>query len=244
MALPIAAAARTRWWRRESDIAKADKNAKRKAELEKLIEVNLDWASLIPEIAPLTEAQTAETAKEFLLELKIPEVVDGAPNPIWTQVLKQAKEQAQKRAAELVGKRVLPGGKIVDNPDAKWSIAQTTRDSLHDLVTESVENGLSTSQLQHKIMSSEQFGATRALNIARTETAYARARGSHEAAKGAGMKYKEWIPDETACEEICLPNAEQGRIDIDDDFDSGDEIPPGHPNCRCAVGYYEGTDGD
>jgi hypothetical protein len=231
IALPIAA------------MAKAD-NGKRKEEFEKLIEVNLDWASLIPEIAPVTTDEAVDAAKEYLLSIHIPEVVEGAPNPIWTKVLDQAREMAHKRAAELVGKKVLPGGKIVDNPDAKWSITETTRDALRELVTESIEKGWTTSQLQHQIMESEQFGAARALNISRTETAFARSRGNKLAAKGAGMKFKSWIPDETACEEICQPNAEQGRIPIDEDFDSGDECSPGHPGCRCANGYYETEDGD
>ena len=237
ISLPIAAAAGA------DDLAKAD-NAKRKEDLERIIEVNMDWASLIPEIAPITQDEAVDAAKEYLLSIHIPEAIEGAPNPLWTQVLAQAREMAAKRAAELVGKRVLPNGKIIDNPDAKWSITETTRGALKDLVTESIDKGWTTSELQHKIMESEQFGAVRALNISRTETAFARSRGSKIAAKGAGMKMKEWIPDDTACEEICLPNAEQGRIPIDEDFQSGDDVSPGHPGCRCAVGYYETSDGD
>lgn len=224
ISLPIAAAAGA------DDLAKAD-NAKRKEDLERIIEVNMDWASLIPEIAPITQDEAVDAAKEYLLSIHIPEVIDAAPNPLWTQVLAQAREMAAKRAAELVGKRVLPNGKIIDNPDAKWSITETTRGALKDLVTESIDKGWTTSQLQHKIMESEQFGAQRALMIGRTETAYARSRGTHEAAKGAGMKFKSWLPDDTACEEICIPNSEQGRIPIDDDFESGDDVPPAHPNC-------------
>ena len=31
---------------------------------------------------------------------------------------------------------------------------------------------------------------------------------------------------------------------LDEDFDSGDDVAPGHPSCRCANGYYETEDGD
>ena len=46
---------------------------------------------------------------------------------------------------------------------------------------------------------------------------------------------KRWSAEDDACEEICQPNADQDWIDFDDDFDSGDDQPPGHPNCRCSL---------
>ena len=37
-----------------------------------------------------------------------------------------------------------------------------------------------------------------------------------------------------ACDE-CVANAEQGAIGLEDEFLSGDDAPPAHPNCRCDV---------
>jgi hypothetical protein len=217
------------------DLAKKDDP---KDKLERLIEVNLDWSSLIPEVSPITEADAQDAAIEFLTEYKVEE-----NNPIWKKVLEQAKTVARQRAAELVGKKVLKDGTIVDNPSAAWSITETTRGNLRELVSESIENGWTTGQLQHRILESEDFSPSRALNISRTETAFARAQGTHEAAKGTGMKYKDWMLGAEACD-VCQENADAGRIGIDDSFPSGDETPPGHPNCRCAAGYYESEDGD
>src|SRR5208282_2235305 len=45
---------------------------------------------------------------------------------------------------------------------------------------------------------------------------------------------KRWVTvGDDAVEEICLANEDQGVIDLDEDFDSGDDAPPAHPNCRC-----------
>lgn len=37
--------------------------------------------------------------------------------------------------------------------------------------------------------------------------------------------------DDLVCEEICSENEDEGPIGLDDDFPSGDDAPPGHPNC-------------
>lgn len=192
----------------------------------------------------ITQQDAIEGATEFLKLREIPEELAGKPNPMWTKVLERAKQIAHERAAELVGMRVGKDGTIRPNPDAKWSITETTRDSLRELVEKSIADGWTNTQLQHEIITSYNFSPARALNVSRTERAFARSHGTHEAAKTTGMAFKDWLPDDSACEEVCLPNAAQGRIPIDEDFDSGDECSPGHPSCRCANGYYETANGD
>jgi hypothetical protein len=55
------------------------------------------------------------------------------------------------------------------------------------------------------------------------------------AAQGIAVM-KEWLSagDDLVSEE-CQANEDQGPIPLDDDFDSGDDAPPLHPNCRCAI---------
>lgn len=48
---------------------------------------------------------------------------------------------------------------------------------------------------------------------------------------------KRWLADPDACEEICQPNAEDGWIPEDINFASGEDLPPGHPHCRCSAEY-------
>lgn len=222
-------------------MAKAD--SPKKKELEGIIELNLDWADLVPEVSPMLEAEAEAAAEDVMLSINIPEFIAGEANPIWTQVLGKAQKIAHERAAQLVGKRVLKDGTIVDNPNAEWSITDTTRDNLRELVDQAIENGWTNTQLQKEILQSTDFAPSRALNISRTEKAYARSHGTHAAAKETGMKFKDWLPDADACD-ICLANAEQGRIPIDEDFESGDDCVPAHPSDRCANGYYETSDGD
>ena len=59
-----------------------------------------------------------------------------------------------------------------------------------------------------------------------------------EAASGP---QKRWIADDDACE-VCQANADQGWIDADDTFDSGDDEPPAHPNCGCDLETNEGDE--
>lgn len=48
------------------------------------------------------------------------------------------------------------------------------------------------------------------------------------------VEYKQWILGPNPCPE-CEANAAQGAIPVDEEFDSGDDAPPAHPNCVCAV---------
>jgi hypothetical protein len=48
------------------------------------------------------------------------------------------------------------------------------------------------------------------------------------------IDYKQWILGPNPCAE-CEENAAEGPIPVDDDFQSGDDAPPLHPQCVCAV---------
>lgn len=149
----------------------------------------------------------------------------------------KAREYVAQRGAELVGKRMLPDGRVVDNPDAKWSIAETTRNDLRAVLTDGVEQGWSPAFLRDAIESSGAFNEDRALMIARTELAFAHVEGNVAGWRESGqVTGKRWIlgdlhdvPDE--CDEA----ADQGVIDFEDDFNTGDFAPPAHPNCTCDL---------
>lgn len=55
-------------------------------------------------------------------------------------------------------------------------------------------------------------------------------------AGGNGPVEKKWIAQPDACDE-CAPNADEGWIDSEAPFGSGDFEPPVHPNCRCSIEY-------
>jgi Phage Mu protein F like protein len=162
---------------------------------------------------------------------------------IWHTVSPWAKKAARERGATLVGKGSLQEGEPDGqddgpNPYAKWEITENTRNSLRGLVIKAIAKGWTVNQLQHEIIMNEKFSAACALTIAWTETALAHSHGNHESARSIGMKFKSWITSQGGCE-ACQTNANQGRILIDEPFQSGVDCPPAHTHCRCAAGYYE-----
>lgn len=85
----------------------------------------------------------------------------------------------------------------------------------------------------------------RAQSIARTELAYGYNAGAYGATKDAqaqgyiGECKKKWLTayDERVCP-ICAAMDEE-TVDMDAPFSNGKLLPPGHPQCRCAVAYEE-----
>lgn len=74
----------------------------------------------------------------------------------------------------------------------------------------------------------------RARMIAVTETARAQTYGAFLAYQRLGVRQKEWLTTVGACA-VCADNERQGAIPLQAQFPSGDQGPPGHPLCRCAL---------
>lgn len=162
-----------------------------------------------------------------------------ADDSIVNQLDERALSYAAGEGAYLVGKKVLEDGSVVDNPSADYAITDATRDSLRSLVTDAVEQGMSTDELATAIQDSHSFSEERATTIARTELAAAHVEGNMEGWKVSGlvsMKISilgsEHGEDDT---DECDDNAEAGAIPLEDEFPSGDVAPPYHPNCICDV---------
>jgi SPP1 gp7 family putative phage head morphogenesis protein len=174
----------------------------------------------------------------------------GAPDlspGAWDQVDDGAVEFASLRSAEMVGMRYDKStGKLTENPDAKWAITEQTRDGIRSLVTQTVKGEISVLDLPDKLKEAYAFSDSRAEMIARTEMRLANGQGALGGLIAAGnVSKKVWITQEDdSVSEECEENADEGPIDIDDDFPSGDQTEPAHPNCRCTVtGHVDwGTD--
>jgi hypothetical protein len=122
-------------------------------------------------------------------------------------------------------------------------IEETTRDLLRATVTTAVEEGWSAARLADEIAQSPAFDADRAMMIARTEIIMANNQGNargYRDAKASGVKVmKQWFSanDNLVCE-VCQDNVDDGPIELEEDFSSGDPEPPAHPNDRCALAPY------
>jgi SPP1 gp7 family putative phage head morphogenesis protein len=215
-----------------SSAYEAFQKAEKKSPLDGAID-DLDfdgWEILWAPMRDNLEAIYEDTALEALGQVGITD--EG----ITDLVMEKAVEYARNRAAELVGMKYVDG-ELVENPNAVWAITESTRDMLRQAVTSSLETGPSPQALADSIVQSAAFSEARAEMIARTELAMAHSEGALEGykeARGTGIAvYKEWL-DSDGCDE-CSQNADAGVIDLDDTFPSGDDAPPAHPNCRCAI---------
>jgi SPP1 gp7 family putative phage head morphogenesis protein len=119
-------------------------------------------------------------------------------------------------------------------------IEENTRDMLRSTVATGIEKGWSAKRLAEEIAQSPAFGDDRAMLIARTEIIRANNQGNaagYKDAKASGVNVmKEWMTaGDDLVSEGCQDNEDEGPIDLEDDFPSGDSEPPAHPNCRCAL---------
>lgn len=136
-------------------------------------------------------------------------------------VNERAVSFAQERAAELV-----------------TDIAETTRDQLRSLITSAIEDGAGSGDLATSIEDMFGFSESRSDMIARTELAHAHTQGNIDAwqSSDVGVEYKQSIlGSEHDLDDECDGNADDGPIPMDEDFSSGDDAPPFHPNCVCAL---------
>jgi SPP1 gp7 family putative phage head morphogenesis protein len=163
----------------------------------------------------------SETTNAARASFGLPPVPGGDDIPaIVDQVNERAVAWGETRSAELVTQ-------IEDN----------TRDMLRATVAQAIREGWGAEELALRIEESAGFSEYRARMIARTEVIAANNRGNFDAYKDSGVASgKEWLTaHDDLVEEICEENESAGAIGLDDVFPSGDDCPPAHPNCRCAL---------
>lgn len=118
----------------------------------------------------------------------------------------------------------------------KSSLDETTRDRIITMVRDGKLNNLTIDEVSNMISSEfEDISANRAFMIARTETCQAMSSGQMAAMRESGVKTKAWVIAGGNVCPICEGNAFEGMIDIGHTFSSGDDAPPGHPNCECYI---------
>ena len=149
-----------------------------------------------------------------------------------------AVKYAQRRSAELVGKRILEDGTIVDNPDPHWAVTPGLREDIRKTVQAALEEGPTPGDLSKEIEHLAGFQPPRARMIARTELAFAYNAGHHDQAHRMGYHLKASLLGSLHKQtDECDQNAAVGYIPIDQPFPSGDEMAPYHPNCVCDLAY-------
>ncbi len=145
-------------------------------------------------------------------------------------------EEAMGVSTDLVHGRAVEWAKVRAG-ELITEIEQTTMDRIKADVTAALAEGAYTEDLAGKLMESYGFSDARAEMIARTELAAADSAGNMATYRDSGVVPKKaWLTadGDRGCV-VCSGNEAQGEIGIDDEFSSGDDAPPAHPNCLCVV---------
>jgi hypothetical protein len=205
---------------------------KKKADKVERVLTGLDfdsWVKLIPSTEKILLRIALDGGGEGLAQVGVDD------SAITDQVNELAAGWAHDRAAEMVGKK-WDGDELIDNPDAKWAITESTREMLRGDVATAIEQGLSTDDLANELADAYGFSDTRAENIARTEIAKADVEGNMTAYRESGVvSGKEWLlGSEHEIDDECDEAEAMGVVPIDDDF-GGIGDPPAHVNCTCDV---------
>lgn len=116
--------------------------------------------------------------------------------------------------------------------DLVTNINSTTRGRIQQSISTSLSLGEDQSAAAERIANIIN-DPDRAEVIARTEAVNSYNKGLMSFAGESGASGKEW--QDVGAEDECADNSGEGQIGIDDTFDSGDDAPPAHPNCRCGM---------
>lgn len=123
-------------------------------------------------------------------------------------------------------------------------LEDTTIEDIAEAIAEGIEGRLgvpATADLIQEVV--DGMTTARAETIAATEMADAFGEAMLGKISDQGFEWKRLVVSDDACE-ICLENADADPLPIDEDYPSGDDRPPFHPNCRCAVVASRGPDVD
>jgi hypothetical protein len=140
-----------------------------------------------------------------------------------------------EHVANLVGKKVLKDGSIVDNPKATYRISDKIRADIAQSIKTSLNVGddiqAATDRLKDTVMGLDN---NRAKIIAQTESVNAYTQGLLEFAVQSNAVGKQWMA--AGAVDNCALLAADDPIPIDQEFDyDGGDGPPLHPRCKCAL---------
>lgn len=111
---------------------------------------------------------------------------------------------------------------------------EETKARLAEVIGKAIEEKRGIPGLARDIRNSfDDMTKARSEMIARTETCDALEQAFLDRTGDMGITGKEWVTFDPCS--ICEGNEAEGIVPIDYVFSSGDERPPAHPNCRCAL---------
>lgn len=139
---------------------------------------------------------------------------------------------ARQQAASLVGKRLGKDGTIIDNPNAKYKISNTTRNDIRSAIRTSLSLGENQEQAVDRLRNTVK-NAKRAELIAQTEAVNAYQGGLLEFGKKSGATGKESQALNTS--DRCADYDREGVVPLNYLYGGLYLGPSYHPRCRCGI---------
>lgn len=188
----------------------------KKADVDDEEDIDFDELEELSVINPEIKSIVKDSAKGWLKQVGLGQAA------IVNVVNDRAVRYTRERSAELVS-----------------GVTEATKEEIRRILSTGLAENVGYDAIVNTIKESYAFSEKRAKLIAKNEIAIANQRGSLEAmfeAEDRGLVVKKfWIPDDEACP-ICVGNADDGNINLDEAFSSGDMSPTAHPNCECSLG--------
>ncbi len=210
---------------RDTKLSKKAEDDETLKEIERLLREN--WKTVANEVQKDLDAAAQAGAANGAAQIEL----DDAE--LISKINTQAAKWAEKRAAELVGMRRTEAGRLVQNPDAKWAITDTTREKLREVIAELfTTDNADLKTVEQLIEKAGIFDDQRASMIARTETSRAQVLSNLMAWRESGeVQQVGWqLSAEHDHDDECDENADNSPYAIG-------EVPefPAHVNCMCAL---------
>lgn len=129
-------------------------------------------------------------------------------------------------------------GKLLTTDGNGGELADATRNMIRRTLTQALEDKLTHKEISDLLERDHAFSRARAELIARTEVHMAENQGGLVGAQRVGMQAKKWLLSgrDDPCS-ICIGNADQKWIPINEAFQGGVQAPLQHPRCLCAARY-------
>lgn len=190
----------------------------------------------------LTRDQVILEANNALSAIVTGQPVTGDEQKLYADAITKALNAGNSGVSDHLGVAQAEGESFISEylKDAGFSqltgeIDKTTVDRLAFAIADAYEAGKTFDQTVEAIQSEfTDMTRYRAQMIAQTELNDAYNQSVMHFGEQAGATRKSWQTDAAPCP-TCIDNALQGEIDFDEDFDSGDDAPPAHPNCMCSL---------
>jgi SPP1 gp7 family putative phage head morphogenesis protein len=204
-------------------------------------------AGVLSAIEPFTKPETIDKlvpAEKVAKADNVSDFFDGINIEGFDDYLQWAAEQGGQQAYSnlgLKGSFTLTNDKFKDMLGDREnylinSVDNTTKDWLVNQIKAGKDQGLTNDEIADAIAdNAEEFSDSRAEMIVNTEVANALQQGELDTYVDQGIEKKRWVAsDDDLVDPICQEL--DGEVaSVDDEFSSGDDAPPAHPNCRCYI---------